>query len=202
MDKNNVSLPQPARAAANLLWSHRAAIWIEWETNGKRSGEKENGCCYSLNSGQCPCRELSRRGMYSIDPWWDETVTLLQGENKFWIFFVYSLSLFSFFFKLIAISHSFHYGCSIFLMCLWRWLVVSYFFIFGFERPKKRREKEREREERSRLQSPQKTLSFSLCEPETFYAQLLSVQWTMLLTPGQYGGWGHDPAGWFGFHGN
>lgn len=39
------------------------------------------------------------------------------------------------------------------------------------------------REERRSLES-QKLLSLSLCEPGTFYAQLLSVQWTMPFTPG------------------
>lgn len=95
--KTTLALPQPAcaAAAANLLWSHCAAVWIERETNGKR---KKKGCCYILSSGQGPCWEPSRKGMYSIDPWWDETVTLLQGENKFSCFCFQSFSFFFLFF--------------------------------------------------------------------------------------------------------
>lgn len=87
------SLPVPA---ANLLWSHCAAIWIGVGDEWKRGGKK--GCCYILSSGQRPCWEPPRKGMYSIDPWWDETATLSLGGNKFGYFSLYSFSFFFHFF--------------------------------------------------------------------------------------------------------
>lgn len=145
MDKNNVSLPQTACAAANLLWSHCAAIWIEWETNGKRKEKKKKGCCYILSSGQRPCWEPSRRGMYSIDPWWDETVTLLHGENKFWIFLfsVFFSIFFSFFFETTEVPHSFHHVCCIF-QCLCWWCLGDFFFFLALNVQKKLRGEKRE----------------------------------------------------------
>lgn len=70
-----------------------------WVGKGKKQQNKK-GCCYILSSGQRPRWEPSREGMYSIDPWWDETVTLLDGENKFWYICFQSFFsfLFSFFF--------------------------------------------------------------------------------------------------------
>lgn len=145
MDKNNVSLPQTACAAANLLWSHCAAIWIEWETNGKRKEKKKKGCCYILSSGQRPCWEPSRRGMYSIDPWWDETVTLLHGENKFWIFLfsVFFSIFFPFFLKPLKFP-------TVFIMCVASFSVsvddaLEIFFFFWLWMSKKSCEERREK---------------------------------------------------------
>lgn len=145
MDKNNVSLPQTACAAANLLWSHCAAIWIEWETNGKRKEKKKKGCCYILSSGQRPCWEPSRRGMYSIDPWWDETVTLLHGENKFWIFLfsVFFSIFFPFFLKPLKFP-------TVFIMCVASFSVSVddaleiFFFFLALNVQKKLRGEKRE----------------------------------------------------------
>lgn len=62
--KTSLGPPRCARAAANLPWPHCAAVCIEKKM---RRSEKK-GCCYILSSGQHPCWEPSREGMYSIDP--------------------------------------------------------------------------------------------------------------------------------------
>lgn len=110
----------------------------------KRSDKK--GCCYILSSGQHPCWEPSREGMYSIDPWWDG---IREEENKFW----YISSLFYFF----ILNHCSQISL---LLCFnadsfWRWLVDS----FGFECKNKKQKMKTRGEERSCLES-QKTQKF------------------------------------------
>lgn len=156
--------------------------------SGKR-GEKR-GCCYILSSGQGPSWEPSREGMYSIDQWREETVTLLEGENKFWYICIQSFfSFFSLFFKTTAISHFSLCRCVCVCacgacQCLW-WCLGDFFiyFLFFWLWVSKKSSKVRREDVWN-----SKSRSLSLWELGTFYAQLLSVQWTMPLTPGQYGG--------------
>ena len=65
---NNISLPQPACAAANLpLISLRCHLNWERETNGKRG--KKKGCCYIFKLRTAfPAESRQEKGMYSIDP--------------------------------------------------------------------------------------------------------------------------------------
>lgn len=140
--KTTLACHSPACAAANPLWSESSGRRMR----GKNVEEEEKkGCCYILSSGQCPCREPSRKGMYSIDPWWDETVTRLEGKINSGYFCFQSFSFFSSFFFVSVISHKCHHVClSVSVVMSWRFI----FIFFGFECPKKLRWwRERERTE-------------------------------------------------------
>lgn len=141
-----------------MLASHRRHVLLlissdltalPFELSGKQMEKgrkkKKKGCCYILSSGQRPCWEPSRRGMYSIDPWWDETVTLLHGENKFWIFLfsVFFSIFFPFFLKPLKFP-------TVFIMCVASFSVSVddaleiFFFFLALNVQKKLRGEKRE----------------------------------------------------------
>lgn len=156
------------------------------------TGGKKKGCCYILSSGQSQLRAVETRNVQyrSMRAWNRDNST--PGKIKSGYFFCMSVLLFfSPFFPPPTITEAPPTGCHVFCIfqSLWRYLGEIF---FGFEMSKKGREE-------VIWNPPKMCLSGEL---GTFQAQLLSVQWTMLLTLGQYGGWVHGPAGWFGFHGN
>lgn len=159
--------PQRARAAANLLWPHCAAVRIEREM--RRRCEQRLLLHLKLRTASLLRAAQKRNVQYRSWMGWncDPAVRgkqILIYLRSFSFFFLWTTAIR---FHRLRVSAPTVSGDD-----LW----IS----FGFECKKKKRKRG---EKLSGI--PKKPQSLS---EGAFYAQLLSVQWTMPLTPGQYGG--------------
>lgn len=170
--KEKTGRPQRARAAANLLWPHCAAVRIEGEM--RRRCEQKLLLHLKLRTASLLRAAQKRNVQYrscmgwNCDPAVRGKQILIYLRSFSFLFSFFSFAPLQFRFHRLRVSAPAVSGDD-----LW----IS----FGFECKKKRKRKRR----REVVWNPKKPQSLS---EGAFYAQLLSVQWTMPLTPGQYGG--------------